>query len=123
MEWQFKTGTPIYTQIIDQLKINIANGAYAPGEKIPSVRDLALDAAVNPNTMQRALSELERDGLIYTVRTSGRFITDEKENLVHLKQSLAHNYAIEFVNKLEGLGMKKEEVLNVVRSYYEEENK
>ena len=78
MEWIFEQGRPIYTQIVEQIRINIANGTYEPGQQLPSVRDLAMEAAVNPNTMQRAFSELERDGLIYTVRTSGRFVTEEE---------------------------------------------
>ena len=77
MEWNFKSGIPIYTQIIDEMTMRIASGYYGPGDKLPSVRDLAMDAGVNPNTMQRALAELERRGLVFSERTSGRFVTKE----------------------------------------------
>ena len=64
MQWQFSNDAPIYTQLIQQVKVGIVTGAFPPGERLPSVRDLATEAGVNPNTMQRALAELERDGLI-----------------------------------------------------------
>ena len=89
MEWNFKDGIPIYTQIIDEMTMRIASSAYAPGDKLPSVRDLAMDAGVNPNTMQRALAELERRGLVFSERTSGRFVTKEDEVLKALHEDLA----------------------------------
>ena len=73
MKWQFRNDAPIYTQLIEQIKVGIVTNIFPPGEKLPSVRDLAADAGVNPNTMQRALSELEQGGLLYTQRTAGRF--------------------------------------------------
>ncbi len=75
MNWQFSNSAPIYTQLIGQIRAGIVSGALAPGERLPSVRDLAMEAGVNPNTMQRALTELERDGLVYSQRTSGRYVT------------------------------------------------
>ena len=66
MTWELKNDRPIYAQLIEQIKLRIISGFYRPGERLPSVRDMAAEAAVNPNTMQRALSELERDGLLYT---------------------------------------------------------
>ena len=72
MAWKFNDNAPIYLQIVNTLKRNIASGAYPPGSRLPSVRDLALEAGVNPNTMQRALSELERSGLVNSQRTAGR---------------------------------------------------
>ena len=77
MAWKFNDNAPIYLQIVNTLKRNIASGAYPPGSRLPSVRDLALEAGVNPNTMQRALSELERSGLVNSQRTAGRFITED----------------------------------------------
>ena len=70
MQWQFSNDAPIYTQLIQQVKVGIVTGAYPPGERLPSVRDMATEAGVNPNTMQRALAELERDGLVYSQRTA-----------------------------------------------------
>ena len=72
MNWQFSNDAPIYAQLIRQIRAGIVSGAFSPGERLPSVRDLAMEAGVNPNTMQRALTELERDGLVYSQRTSGR---------------------------------------------------
>ena len=75
MNWQFSNDAPIYAQLIRQIRAGIVSGAFSPGERLPSVRDLAMEAGVNPNTMQRALTELERDGLVYSQRTSGRYVT------------------------------------------------
>ena len=105
MEWNFTNGVPIYSQIIDEMTMRIASRAYAPGEKIPSVRELAMDAGVNPNTMQRALAELERRGLVYTERTSGRFVTKEAGILEALQEELALKYVEEFVEKLRKIGI------------------
>ena len=69
MNWQFSNDAPIYAQLIRQIRAGIVSGAFSPGERLPSVRDLAMEAGVNPNTMQRALTELERDGLVYSQRT------------------------------------------------------
>ena len=77
MPWSFQADTPIYTQLVARLQEQIVSGAYPPGSKLPSVRDLAADAGVNPNTVQRAFAELERLGLIYTQRTSGKFVTED----------------------------------------------
>ena len=73
MKWIFKDGIPIYSQIVEQMKLHIASGAYKMGDKLPSVRDLAVEAGVNPNTMQRAFAELERDGLLHSERTRGKY--------------------------------------------------
>ena len=79
MKWDFKSGEPIYQQIMRVLRTQIASGVYPPGCRFPAVRELALEAGVNPNTMQRALAELEREGLLETVRTTGKFVTEDKE--------------------------------------------
>ena len=92
------------------MTIRIASQEYGPGEKLPSVRDLAMEAGVNPNTMQRALAELERRGLVYSERTSGRFVTDDEGVLKTLHEELAEKYFREFVEKLRGLGISNEEI-------------
>ncbi len=114
MEWIFEQGRPIYTQIVEQIRINIANGTYEPGQQLPSVRDLAMEAAVNPNTMQRAFSELERDGLIYTVRTSGRFVTEEEGKLDILQKKLGQEFIEDLFEKLQKLGMSKKEIMDAI---------
>ncbi len=110
MEWNFKSGLPIYSQIIDAMTNRIASHAYEPGEKLPSVRELAMDAGVNPNTMQRAMAELERRGLVYSERTSGRYVTDDASVLKALHEELAEKYFIEFVDRLRSLGISDEEI-------------
>jgi len=104
-------------QIIEQMRMNIASGMYKPGEQLPPVRDMALEAAVNPNTMQRAFAELERDGLIYTVRTSGRFVTEEEGTLDDLKRTLGEKFISELFEKLGKLGMNKREIVKAVNEW------
>ena len=120
MKWNFKSGVPIYSQIIDEMTMWIASGAYAPGDKLPSVRDLAIDAGVNPNTMQRALAELERRGLVFSERTSGRFVTKEDKVLKELHEELAKKYFEEFEDKLRRIGMSGEEIAGAVKGWLED---
>ncbi|MFR2562465.1 MAG: GntR family transcriptional regulator [Anaeromassilibacillus sp.] len=87
MGWNLKSDRPIYAQLIEQIELMIVSGMYPPGAKLPSVRDLAADAAVNPNTMQRALSQLETDGLLYTQRTSGRYVTEDVDKIMQTKRA------------------------------------
>ena len=115
MDWNFKNGIPIYTQIVDELTMRIASGAYAPGEKLDSVRDMAMDAGVNPNTMQRALAEIERRGLVYSERTSGRFVTRDENVLKELHKELAGRYLDEFVEKLQKIGMDEKEISDFIK--------
>ena len=117
MEWNFRNGIPIYTQIIDEMTMRIASGAYKPGDKVPAVRELAMDAGVNPNTMQRALAELERRGLVYSERTSGRFITNEESVLKDLREDLAKRYFDELTKKLGKIGMDQEDIRSAVGSW------
>lgn len=117
MEWNFRNGIPIYTQIIDEMTMRIASGAYKPGDKVPAVRELAMDAGVNPNTMQRALAELERRGLVYSERTSGRFITNEESVLKDLREDLAKRYFDELTEKLGKIGMDQEDIRSAVGSW------
>ena len=120
MEWKFKSGIPIYTQIIDEMTMRIASGAYSPGDKLPSVRDMAMDAGVNPNTMQRALAELERKGLVFSERTSGRFVTKEDSVLRKLHEELARVYFDEFAAKLQKIGMSKAEINEQIKKWLDE---
>jgi DNA-binding transcriptional regulator YhcF (GntR family) len=117
MEWEFADGVPIYTQIVDQMTMRIASGAYEPGEKLQSVRDLAMDAGVNPNTMQRALAELERRGLVFSERTSGRFVTKDSKILMGLHEELAKRCFDEFAEKLRKIGMSAGEIRKSVSDW------
>ena len=121
MPWNLDSSRPIYLQIIERVQMDIITGRYQPGDKLPSVRDLAQEAAVNPNTMQKALSELERSGLIYSQRTSGRFITEDKELIHQMKKELAAAEVSAFVAHMKQLGSTPEEILQLLAKTMEEE--
>lgn len=104
MDWTFRTDTPIYTQLCERLTLAIVSGGYAPGQRLPAVRELALDAGVNPNTVQRALGELERLGLVYAQRTAGRFVTEDAERIGREKQRIAEERTRGFLDAMEELG-------------------
>lgn len=122
MSWTLDNDRPIYLQLMERIQRDIIAGVYQPGDKLPSVRDLALEAAVNPNTMQKALSELERSGLVYSQRTSGRFITEDTEMLTQMKKELATEHIQEFFQKTEQLGFSRAELLTLVTKAAEGEN-
>lgn len=114
MNWNFVDGMPIYLQIIDELTIRIARRDYLPGEKLPSVREVAIEAGVNPNTVQRALTELERRGLVRTERTSGRFVTEDESVLKEIHNNLSSEYIAEMIQKLRNIGMSDKEIIEAV---------
>lgn len=105
MKWNLNTDRPIYAQLIEQITYAIVAGEYGPGSKLPSVRDLAEEAAVNPNTMQKALAELERTGLVYTQRTAGRYITEDNTMLSTVKESIAIEQIERFLAQMERIGL------------------
>lgn len=115
MPWELDNDRPIYLQLMERIQHDIISGVYKPGDKIPSVRDLALDAAVNLNTMQKALSELERNGLVYSQRTSGRFITDDEELLKNMKMQLATEHIRQFFEQMHQLGFSDDETLQMIQ--------
>lgn len=116
MEWKFVDGIPIYSQIVDELTVRIARHDYLPGQKLPSVRDIAAQACVNPNTVQRALAELERSGLVRTERTNGRFVTEDEKVLKEIHKSLSSAYINEMIEKLRNIGMSNPEIIEAVMS-------
>ena len=122
MAWILDDSRPIYLQIEDLIKTNIIAGVYQPGQKLPSVRDLAAEAAVNPNTMQKALTELERGGLVYTQRTSGRFITEDVSKMTELKEQLAREQIQLFLKNMEQLGLTKEDIRRLLEKEWKEES-
>ena len=121
MPWNLDSSRPIYLQIIERVQMDVITGRYQPGDKLPSVRDLAQEAAVNPNTMQKALSELERSGLIYSQRTSGRFITEDKELIHQMKKELAAAEVSAFVAHMKQLGITPDEIRQLLAETIEEE--
>ena len=122
MAWNFDGNTPIYLQIVNTLKRDIAGGAYPPGSRLPSVRDLAVEAGVNPNTMQRALAELERNGLVNSQRTAGRFITEDAAALTQLRKSMSEQIISELVAKLRALGISDEQIPESVREWIDSDH-
>ena len=121
MDWRFQADAPIYTQLIAQIKRGIVTGAFPAGGRLPSVRDLATEAGVNPNTMQRALAELERYGLVYSQRTAGRFVTEDKEMIETAKRALAQSHIQSFLEQMASLGFDREEIVTLVRQGGEED--
>ena len=121
MQWQFSNDAPIYTQLIQQVKVGIVTGAFPPGERLPSVRDMATEAGVNPNTMQRALAELERDGLVYSQRTAGRFVTEDNTMINQAKRSLAERHVKTFLEAMLRLGFQKDEIIDLISKELGEE--
>lgn len=114
MAWELDSDRPIFLQIVERIQMDIISGKYAPGDKLPSVRDLAAEASVNPNTMQKAFTELERTGLVYSQRTSGRFITEDINMIEELKSSLAREKINEFLELMQKLGFNNEEILSLM---------
>ena len=121
MEWTFSADLPIYSQLVAQIKLAIVSGVYLPGERLAPVRELAMDAGVNPNTMQRALQELEREGMVYTQRTSGRFVTEDTKVIESAKKHLAEDRIKDFLEQMGRLGYPKEEILSLLKASIEEE--
>lgn len=113
--WEFTNDRPIYLQLMEQMTLMVTNGTYKPGEKVPSVRDLATEAGVNPNTVQRAFAELERNGVLVSQRTSGRYITEDGESLKHLKGELAKEQIHGFIKKMEKIGFSSDEVIRLIK--------
>lgn len=120
MSWDLQSDRPIYTQIIEQMELKISTGVYPPGTKLPSVRDLAQEASVNPNTMQRALAKLEENGLVYTNRTSGRFVTEDTEMIKQIRKRLVENHVNDFLTRMNQLGFENEDILSIITKLMEE---
>ena len=103
MAWNLQSDRPIYAQLVEQIQRMIVTGVFPAGSRLPSVRELAVEAAVNPNTMQRALARLEEDGLLYTQRTSGRYVTEETNRIMQAKEAMAGELIRQFIENMEKL--------------------
>lgn len=121
LPWDLNSEKPVYLQLMERIERNILSGVYHPGERLPAVRELASEAAVNPNTMQKALQELERSGLVYAERTNGRFITDDITMIDKMRDSLAKEETKRYFNAMEKLGLTPERIREFMNSYQEEE--
>lgn len=121
MTWNLDSSRPIYAQLAEQVRLDIIAGLYAPGTKLPSVRELAARAKVNPNTMQKALAELERSGLVHSMRTSGRFITEDTDMIQQMKEDLAADQIREFLEKMSGMGFQPQDTLELIEKILKED--
>lgn len=115
MNSQFDNNIPIYLQLLEQLKIHIISGKLKPGDRLPSVRELALQAKVNPNTMQKALIELEELNLIYTERTNGKYVTTDPNLIAKYKQDYAKTLSIKYFSNMENIGFTPQETINYLK--------
>ena len=122
MGWSFQNDLPIYTQLVDAIKFSIVSGELLPGARMSTVRDLALEAGVNPNTMQRALQQLEREGLVYSQRSSGRFVTEDVSAIDRARSAQAAEYVRRYQDSMRSLGFTEEEMRALLSSSGEEED-
>ena len=120
MPWNLDNNRPIYLQLVERIQMDIVSGIYHAGDKLPSVRELAAEAAVNPNTMQKAFSELERSGLVYTQRTNGRYITEDQKRISQVRESLARECTQNYLSNIRRLGYEKEQALALAQKIIEE---
>ena len=121
MAEQFDSSRPIYAQLVERLKAKILAGIYPPGGHLDSVRDLAAAAGVNPNTMQRALAQLETEGLVRTERTAGRYVTEDQALIEQLRAEAARNLTAEFLEKMRGIGYGLEQAAVLLERWNEKE--
>jgi len=117
VEWTFDDKRPIYLQVIEQIEMDILKGKYAPGDSIPSVRELASIAGVNPNTMQKALAKLEDKGLVTTHRTAGRRLTEDENIIKGLKKEAINRNVENYFTSMDNIGISNEEAVEVIVSY------
>lgn len=117
MAWDLNSDRPIYAQILETLQVRIVCGIYKPGEWLPSVRDLAAEASVNPNTMQRAFTELERSGLVMTQRNMGRVVTQDTQMIETAKHRMAVTQINDFFASMRQLGYSDSEIISLINNY------
>ena len=120
MDWSFRSAQPIYSQLVQQIRLAIISGTYSPGQRLMSVRDMAAEAGVNPNTMQRALQDLEREGMVCSQRTTGRFVTEDPTVIEQAKTKYAEEQIRVFFETMRKLGYPREAILALLK---EEEGK
>jgi len=121
LDWSFRSDQPIYSQLVEKIALGIVSGQLPAGERLKSVRDLAMEAGVNPNTMQRALQELEREGLVFSQRTAGRFVTEDAGVIAGAKKTMAAAQVRAFRAAMEELGYDRDEIIALLAEEREEE--
>lgn len=121
MSWNFDEKSPIYAQIATHIKMQIVSQEIKSGDQLPTVREYAEKAGVNPNTMQRAFTELEREGMVYSQRTAGRYVTDDQELIATKRRELAKSELRSFVTNMTKMGFSKNEILPVLETFIKED--
>ncbi len=120
MPWELQSDRPLYTQLVEQVELRILSGVYPPGSRLPSVRDMAQEAAVNPNTMQRALAQLEESGLLVSQRTTGRSVTEDEQMITEARERLAKEQIEQFLENMRKLGYEPEKTLGLINGMLKE---
>ena len=115
MVFEFNNNTPIYLQIVEKIRMAIISGELKPGERLPSIRDLAVETKVNPNTMQKAMVELEEQGFIYTERTNGKFVTNDASLLLGFKKKHAYELTLDFIKDMQSIGYTVEQAIDYIK--------
>lgn len=115
MAWKFTGDRAVYLQIAERIKKSVLSGVYPPGVQIPSVRQLALEAAVNPNTVQHAFTELEHQGIILSRGTQGRYVTEDTETIEACRLEMARQYVQGFLKDIEQLGISEDQAITMIK--------
>lgn len=121
MDIKFNNKIPIYLQIVTFVKRNIVSGKLKPGDKLPSIREMSAKFKVNPNTLQRAYQELERENLTYTQRGTGSFVSEEIDIVNKLKREMAKESIEIFLKQMKDLGFTSKDIINIVKQELGEE--
>ncbi|MBQ7857564.1 MAG: GntR family transcriptional regulator [Oscillospiraceae bacterium] len=114
MAWRFSSDRPVYLQIAQRIQESIVSGEYPPGSQLPSVRQLALEAAVNPNTVQHAFAELENEGIILSKGTTGRFVTEDVQTLEDCRHSMAQQLVHRFLKDIGQLSISAQQAITMI---------
>lgn len=120
MAWSFSSDRPVYLQIAQRIRRSVLSGEYPPGGQIPSVRQLALEAAVNPNTVQHAFSDLEHEGIIISRGTQGRFVTEDRQVIEQMRQEIAMECVRGFLQDLKHLAIDDEQAISMIKEVMNE---
>ena len=123
MDWNFESDRPIYIQLVEKMKIAIISGKYKPGDRLPSVRDFAIEIKANPNTVQRAYSELEENGLVITQRTNGKFVTEDRNLIKKMREEIAKQNLEKFIDNMTQLGFTQDEIREYLKLNIRKEEK
>lgn len=119
--WQMDSNRPIYIQLVERIIREIIAGKYQPGDKLPTVRELAEIARVNPNTMQKAFAQLEQEGMLYTERTAGRYVTNDWSRIKEKGREMALQICEAFLSDMRSLGLSDEEIEEVLHKVMKKE--